>query len=462
MKKEWYIYKKGEQSGPYSWEGLWFESKSGNIDPGDLIRKQGMEGWIRADHIHGLTGIPDFVVTAPPPPRTKIDSGRETKAAFEETAQVRPGKEQEKKTGQEVNPETAAKNQGSGKSKKLPVMIITTAAIFLVVSTFSIVYFLLSDRGINYEQEGISDRIEEPGTLPVEEETPLPVELTGKGSTSGNIVNAGLAAIEGNWIYFRSDEGGSLQREHLADRQRQVISADSAWFINVAGDWVFYVNRDDNNRIYMVKNDGSERTALTDSGAWYLTLINDRIYFINEDDNYRIYFVDLLDGGITRISDHSAWSINVVDEWIYYVNRSDDDSIYRISTDGRVNEQIIAAAACCINVTPDGWIYYVNNDQGSRLYRVRTDGTGNTELNDHPTWFVNVTGDYVYYVNENANFTIHRMDPDGSNQLQLGNEPARYIVVILDWIYYLDHAAEDNIYRMQTDGSRRVPVGDPI
>ncbi len=37
------------------------------------------------------------------------------------------------------------------------------------------------------------------------------------------------------------------------------ISEDRSWNLNVVDDWIFYLNADDENKIYMIRTDGSER-----------------------------------------------------------------------------------------------------------------------------------------------------------------------------------------------------------
>jgi len=275
-----------------------------------------------------------------------------------------------------------------------------------------------------------------------------------EGNTTGNLVNGGLAAVQGNWIYFRSNEGGSLYRGNLVDSGSgaRIIGTDAAWFINVSGDFIFYSNRDDNNRLYRIKIDGSDRLALTDGGAWFVTLVDGWIYYVSEDDEYRIYKINIDGSGRIRISDDTAWFINVVDEWIYYINRSKEDTIYRIKTDASENTQITDYTACCINVYDD-WIYHSNENDGSKLYKIRPDGSDGTALTDHPAWFINVTDNWIYYVNEEDAFTVHKMGLDGSGRIKLTSEPARYINVIGNWLFYLDHAEKDAVYKVRLDGT---------
>ncbi len=294
--------------------------------------------------------------------------------------------------------------------------------------------------------------VAEPEPEPEPEPKVIPV-VNSVGNTVGNLVNGGLAAIQGDWIYFRSNQGGSLYKGNLASGGgASMVGTDSVWFINVSGDWIYYSNRDDNNRIYKIKTDGSERTAITDSSAWFTTLVGDWIYYVDGDDNYRLYKINVNGSSRTKLGDDSAWYINVVEDLIYYINRSDGSKIYRIKTDGTERIQLTDYASDSINVHGD-WIYHANEENSLKLSRIHIDGGDTAEITDHPAWFVNVYNGWIYYVSEDDDFTVYKIKPDGSGRTKLTNEPSRYVVVGGDWVFYLDQAEEDSIYKVRLDGT---------
>ncbi len=63
MGKEWYVYAEGLQRGPYTWEELWQEARSGVLGSADLVWSEKLSGWVRAEQVSGL-----FPQQAPPPP----------------------------------------------------------------------------------------------------------------------------------------------------------------------------------------------------------------------------------------------------------------------------------------------------------------------------------------------------------------------------------------------------------
>jgi serine/threonine protein kinase len=349
----------------------------------------------------------------------------------------------------------AAENKGiedlSAAKKKKPVTIIAAVAAVVV---FGIALFALWSGGMLGGSS--TTALDNPAPDSGNEEEVVTDPNSGAvnliGNSNGNIVNGGLAALQGDVVYFRSNEGGSLARGNLSGGGVKVISSDAAWFINVIGEWIYYSNRDDNNRIYKIKTDGSGRATLTDGGSWFVTVVENWIYYISEDDNYQLTKIDLNGDNKTIISEDSAWFINISDGWIYYINRSDGDKIYRIKTDGTEKTAVSGYAACCINVY-DGQIYHSNEEDGSKLYSIKIDGSEETALTDHPAWFINVAEGWVYYVNEEDNFTLNKIKPDGSGRVKLTNDSARYVVVIDDWVVFLDYAEEDSTFKVRLDGT---------
>ncbi len=352
------------------------------------------------------------------------------------------------------------KESPSVEKKKIPVALIAGVAAVVVVG---IALFALWSAGILggssiAAPDNSATETENSGTVtaePTDEPTVEVVNLV--GNSNGNIVNGGLAALQGEVVYFRSNEGGSLARGSLDGGGVKVISSDAAWFINVIGDWIYYSNRDDNNRLYKIITDGSGRATLTDGGSWFVTVVEGWIYYISEDDDYQLAKIDLNGDNKTIISEDSAWFINIADGWIYYINRSDQDKIYRIKTDGSEKTEVSSYAACCIT-TYDGLIYHSNEEDGSKLYSIKPDGSEQKALTDHPAWFINAENGWVYYVNEDDNFTLNKIKPDGSGRVKLTNDSARYVVLIDDWVVFLDYAEEDSTYKVRLDGTEQSYV----
>ncbi|MFP3897161.1 MAG: DUF4339 domain-containing protein [Anaerolineales bacterium] len=66
MSQEWHVHKDGQTLGPYTWEELQQQAESGEINKADMVWKEGMSDWSRADQVQDL--LPEDPVPPPPPP----------------------------------------------------------------------------------------------------------------------------------------------------------------------------------------------------------------------------------------------------------------------------------------------------------------------------------------------------------------------------------------------------------
>ncbi len=87
MPAEWYVYTKDQQQGPYTWEQLWEQARSGVLQPSDQVWTEELSGWTRADQVPGLTSVPPSAETPPPPPPIGVDAGPPTAAPGPQVAQ---------------------------------------------------------------------------------------------------------------------------------------------------------------------------------------------------------------------------------------------------------------------------------------------------------------------------------------------------------------------------------------
>ena len=76
------------------------------------------------------------------------------------------------------------------------------------------------------------------------------------GNTSGNINNIGIAAQQGDWIYYSNYngvDGDKIYKIKTDGTGKIELTGDRAFYINVAGDWIYYTNNDDGGKIYKIK-----------------------------------------------------------------------------------------------------------------------------------------------------------------------------------------------------------------
>jgi uncharacterized protein YchJ len=152
-------------------------------------------------------------------------------------------------------------------------------------------------------------------------------------STVGNIANAGTAFRQGEWVYF-SDSSGHLVKTKLDGSEKKILSKDTPRFITVVGDWIYYSNTTDGNKLYKIKTDGKGEEKLNDDKSMYPNVNGGWIYYANRSKGDSIYKLRL-DGSNKKMLDKDgAKYLNISGDWIYYSNTSDKDKLYRIKIDG--------------------------------------------------------------------------------------------------------------------------------
>jgi len=279
------------------------------------------------------------------------------------------------------------------------------------------------------------------------------------GNIGGNIVNGGVAALQGDWIYYNSD---GLSKIRTDGTGWTFLSTDNCEYVNVIGDWIYYRNVSDNHNIYKIKTDGTARTALTHDAQYsytnnYINVAGAWIYYSGENEN--LYKIRTDGTEKTKISDNKCSYINVVGDWIYYCNDSDMDSyysgrLYKVKTDGTQSTRLTTNGGEGLCVDGD-WIYYLDNM--SFLYKIRTDGTARTPF-DKQLCGLNVTDGWIYYrlAGGGEGYTyIYKMRIDGTGNTiitaDFPNNINSQINVVGDWIYlpYLG-----DVFKIRTDGTQ--------
>jgi len=78
------------------------------------------------------------------------------------------------------------------------------------------------------------------------------------GNSIGNIINDGIAAQKGEWIYYQNpDDGEKIYKIRTDGSSNQKLNNDLSWSINLAGDWIYYRNTFDVWKTYKIRTDGS-------------------------------------------------------------------------------------------------------------------------------------------------------------------------------------------------------------
>jgi hypothetical protein len=298
-------------------------------------------------------------------------------------------------------------------------------------------------------------------------DTPPRTASNSRGNTSGNIINGGIAAIQGDWIYYRNEsDGGKLYRINVNNTGREKISDDSIFYINVVGDWVYYNgDGDDGIGLHRVRTNGTGRTVLNNENSHFVHVIGEWIYYKNADTNtaYRMR----TDGtSKTKLFDDCE-SFSIDNNWIYY-SLNDSVNFYKMRTNGTDNKVWWEQDSVFFSI-----FQYVENgicyDSFIGL-NIRNAETQNIILSINGIDRFISRGNYIYFTTRRADIGFYRINIDGLEGLisispdemdkmtKLSDDAAAYCINIVgNWIYFIN--GDDNkYYRMRLDGSQRQEV----
>jgi hypothetical protein len=283
----------------------------------------------------------------------------------------------------------------------------------------------------------------------------------GQGNTPGNIINGGIAAISGDWIYYRNqaDEGG-LYKIHIDGVDKQKLSNDIPRWINVMDDWIYFYNSND-LYTYRISTTGRNRERIFEERIASIYVENEWIYYRKESV---IHKYNIENGETTKLSTDECGNIFVSNSWIYY--NAFDGGLYRVYIDGTNRTKLTDNKCGPIFIVANDWVYYINLDNNNYIYKMSIDGSENAIFISDSSEYINIKEDWIFYTNQNDGETIYRVRADGTGREKINNDESYNIIIIEDWIYYtkwntrsiIGMMTENEIYRMRFDGSEHERV----
>jgi surface glycoprotein (TIGR04207 family) len=287
-----------------------------------------------------------------------------------------------------------------------------------------------------------------------------------RGNTSGNLINSGIAAIQGEWIFYNN--GNELYKINVDGSGRMKLADDNAFYINVVGDWVYYNGWDgESNRLYRVRTNGTGRTALNNVSSWLVNVIGDWIYYMDSSDR-TVYRMKTDGTGRTKLIDNCE--VFVIDgDWIYYtLNEFNDFNFYKMKTDGS-GKQTFEERWITPNYVDNG-LLYVRGPGRFHINSLETQNfTSRRVLFTDTPFNANVHNNWIYLSievpsedkrDDTLNLPskgFYRMRNDGSRLTKLSDDLAIYITIVGDWVYYINQD-DQKLYRIKTDGTGRQEV----
>lgn len=269
------------------------------------------------------------------------------------------------------------------------------------------------------------------------------------GNTDGNITNLGGACEKDGSVYYQDSKDYSLYK--VSEGSEPVkLNSDPSYFINVMGDYVYYVNENDSFHVYRMKTDGSENQKIIDYTAYYMTVYKDSIYFVNYSDNQNIYKADIDGGNCHKIVNSICYYPVIAEDKLYYIDYANDNSVVETDLEGENKHTISDSYYAAYLNYDDGALYYTNaiaqnnKDGDDFLYRTDIASGKTTAVISIPCADINIAEGRIYYKNLKDE-KIYSCNTDGKDTKEISDANGVYINIANNKIYYLVRDDENNL-----------------
>ena len=284
------------------------------------------------------------------------------------------------------------------------------------------------------------------------------------GNTANNLVNYGVATMQGDWIYYINTNGTKIRKMRADGTEKSdVLSVTGAQSLNVIGEWVYFINGSDNLRPYKVKTDGTGLTKLCDDSAEELIATKDWIYY-NDISNAKIRRMKTDGSSNTIIADNAYYcSFNYLNHTIYYSDSTKSNMLCKKKADGSDTAVAINSVDTYLTNLIGNVIYFSAGGSDSSFYKVGTGGEGQTRICTIGNTAFNISGNYIYFNEVTDDMCLYRMDISGNaaTKQKLTTHRAFCLSIVGNWIFF-QYDAEGTFnysyYKMHLDGSDLQPV----
>lgn len=116
----------------------------------------------------------------------------------------------------------------------------------------------------------------------------------------------------------------------------QRLTSNAAWGYFWHDNSIYHIESRSGEVIYRAdfNDEGAEVTKLNSSPSDYICIVDDWIYYVNRGQQNYIYKMRLDGSENQRAFDVKARRLNYSDGWLYFTDADDNQRIYRARTDG--------------------------------------------------------------------------------------------------------------------------------
>jgi hypothetical protein len=171
----------------------------------------------------------------------------------------------------------------------------------------------------------------------------------GRGLRELNTAASLFLNVVGDYIYFsNADSDWRVYRMRRDGSNMRRVSDFDSEYINVVDDWIVfaYDSEDESESMNIFRSNVNERDSLVRINGDFSEDINvsgDWIFYINADDNGSVYRIGLLGDNREKLNDITSSSLSVAGDWIFYAaatTAGQRGDMFRMRLDGSENTKL--------------------------------------------------------------------------------------------------------------------------
>ena len=353
------------------------------------------------------------------------------------------------------------------KNHSISEIIFTFICLLIIISAISVVSYILISKQKMVYTNNLSTTDKYIGNT--------------VGNTIGNIRYNGYCAMEDKWIYYYSSNEDftkqCIYKIKNNGRNKKLIFEDinmQIHSINALNGYIYFIGINDgefsstdnvDNKIYSMKNDGSNLRVINDNNfnneSYAIYAIRDKIYFIGTD--YNIYNMNLDGSDVKLVSNTGTGFLGVTEKYIIYdVPVENGESGYEtwvMDLNGE-NKKVLIPNLKLTHVNIENNVVYYLEEDNICCVNIETGKT--KDILYSGIYLLNVYNNCAYFLsyidNEEYRVGLYKIDLlDDNSEVELlktMGTTTYYIDVVRDYINYLDTTNNNVIFNLlKTDGS---------
>lgn len=192
------------------------------------------------------------------------------------------------------------------------------------------------------------------------------------------------------YIYFGSQAKSSEENQWgitVTEELKQSINRSFQGFTTMDKDWIYFSTQNsgslinDVGAIYKMKPDGTDSTLLVESSGICLSIFKDQLYYIDTSDGSKLVSLSLNNQSKSIVYDGHVLEYVWANDWIYFIEEGDQtysSKISKMKSDGSAYQVINPKDSINLVLSGDT-IYFGTPDDTFSISKLLIDGT-DTEL----------------------------------------------------------------------------------